>query len=211
MSVDIPESSLDEESTVSLDRSLRDENRRGQRGAGQQIVSAGSPITEARSSENGILLLSGKHGGFRLEKLGTRLAGAPGSIVANTGIVESNCILQDLVFARKPSSNNETYLLRISSTAKVLIKNCIFERLPHDKSSTGASDEESFILIEDGGKAIIAECVFRAASETGAMDTASGHVVKHLGSTATNVYVGLGFNLTSQSHYGVTAITPELT
>lgn len=211
MSVNIPEASFNEESTVSLDKSLRDENRRGQTASGQQIVVAGSPIFETRSAQNGLLLLSGNHGGFRLEKPGTRLAGAPGSFVTNTGIVESNCILQDLVFTRKPASNNGTYLLRIASGSTVLIKNCIFERLSSDKSSTGASDEESFILVEDGAKAIIAECIFRSNSETGAMDTASGHVVKHLGAHHANVYVGLGFNLTTQSHYGVSSITPELT
>lgn len=114
-------------------------------------------------------------------------------------------------FGRKPESDNDKFLLRIASSAKVLIKNCTFERLSSDASSTGATNEESFILVESGAKAIILQNTFRSSAKSGAMDTASGHVVKHIGGAAANVWVGLGFNLTGQTHSNVTPIAPELT
>jgi len=164
VTLNIPESTADNKA---LDQSKRDQNTRSSAARGQQLIAAGSPIVEKQDSQNGILLLSGEHGGFRLQKPGTRLVGAPGALVTNTGTIESDCVIQDLVFTRKPGSNNGTYLLRVTSTAKVLIRNCIFERRPGDKSSTGAADEESFILVEDGGKAIVVECTFRSTSGNG--------------------------------------------
>ena len=208
MTLNIPESTSERKE---LDQSKRDENTRSSAGRGQQLVYAGSPIEEPQESQNGILLLSGNHGGFRLKKPGTRLTGVPGALVTNVGIIESNCILDGLHFGRKPESDNDKFLLRIASSAKVLIKNCTFERLSSDASSTGATNEESFILVESGAKAIILQNTFRSSAKSGAMDTASGHVVKHIGGAAANVWVGLGFNLTGQTHSNVTPIAPELT
>lgn len=208
MTLNVPETTSENKE---LNQSKRDENTRSSAARGQQLVAAGSPIQEPQKSQNGVLLLSGNHGGFRLSKPGTRLTGAPGAIVTNVGIIESDCILDGLYFGRKPNSNNDKYLLRIASTAKVLIKNCTFERASDDVSSTGAANEESFILVESGAKAIILQNTFRSNAKSGAMDTASGHVVKHIGGAAANVWVGLGFNLTGQTHSNVTAIAPELT
>lgn len=62
MTLNIPESTSERKE---LDQSKRDENTRSSAGRGQQLVSAGSPIEEPQESQNGILLLSGNHGGFR--------------------------------------------------------------------------------------------------------------------------------------------------
>lgn len=199
------------EEAASTDSDLRDENRTRLNNLAQQAYGPEEPITEDQSANNAILLLAGEHSGFSLARQWTNLRGAPGALVKDKGVVGANCLIENLEFRRLNSSEtNEATLLHIKNNAKVLIRNCVFQRRASDPSSATVTDDDSFILIESGCKVIITNCVFRSDTSSGAMNVAGGRAVKNRGA-AGNVYVGTGFNLTGQAHLNVTAIVPELT
>jgi len=170
---------------------------------GQQIITAGQSFSEVQEAGNSILLMSGEHYGFVTEVDGTTISGVPGAELIGPSLAGGQVVIEGLTFTRKPwNDTNAEVLLEIVSTAKVLIRNCIFERRKDDPSG-------SFIRVQSGGKAIITNCMFRS-TEAGAMDAGTGSVVNNLGA-AGNVHVGIGFNLTGLASVNVTAIAPELT
>ena len=190
---------------------VRNENRKRLAHLGQQVYDESEPITEEQEANNNILLLAGEHGSFSLSKAWTTLHGAPGALVKDKGVVRAHAVIENMEFRRLESSeNNESTLLHIRDGAKVLIRDCIFQRRAGDPSDANVATDDSFILIENGCKVVITNCVFRSDATDGAMAVAAGKVVKHRGA-AGNVYVGTGFNLTGQAHLNVTAIAPELT
>tara|TARA_R110000824_G_scaffold36852_3_gene113996 strand:+ start:2194 stop:2835 length:642 start_codon:yes stop_codon:yes gene_type:complete len=191
------------------DEDLRNENRRNLANLGQQTYDSTESIREDQEVNNGILVMSGDHGGFKLTKYGTHLHGSPGALVFNKGIVRSNATLENLLFTRTDdSTNNSKTLLHIENNAAVLIRNCIFERKPDDPASVSVGNDESFVLIENGCRVIFLGCTFRFNRAPTAVLVA-GAVIKNRG-VAGNVFAGIGFNQTTQNHVNVTAITPEL-
>tara|TARA_R110000824_G_scaffold120442_1_gene275847 strand:+ start:11325 stop:11951 length:627 start_codon:yes stop_codon:yes gene_type:complete len=190
--------------TKEQESGTRDENMILVNSIGQQIISVGVPIAEQQEANNAFILTSGDHGGFRLIRYGTLIKGVPGSRVTEKGIVEASCTIENMTFSRSIGETNQETLLHLTNNAKVMIRNCTFERRSDDPAGR-------FILIDSGCKAVIEGCVFRSTEVGGAMAAGTGYVVEHLSAVTTNVHVGLGFNLTGLSHLLTTAIVPELT
>ena len=181
-------------------------------------VGSGDAVEERAPMANVFHFLPGPHEGFLVEKANNVLAGAPGATVTRLARIKNHAVVSGLHFRQLDDPTNERCLLVVSNNAKVVFKDCIFERkydavaevdpaLPAPPSTTAC-----FVLVESGSRAMFNGCVFRSNLESGAMETpGAGTVVQSLNAAAGSVYVGAGANLTGHSHgTTVTQYSPEI-
>lgn len=192
-----------ESGDAELNQHLRNDDSQLNSMLGEQIYAPGHPTNEAKEDHNSLLALSGDHAGFSLVKANTLLQGVPGTTYTEHSTVEGHAVLDGLHFRSIGNETNRLKLLTLGVAARVLIRNCVFERISGDPLGV-------FVSIADGGKAIFTNCIFRSDEASGAMKTGTGTVVTNAGA-AGNVYVGVGFNFTGLAHVNTTLIAPELT
>ncbi len=177
---------------------LRDDSSSLPSALGEFQFEAGNPVVESKENSNEILALSGLHGGFTFSNRWTHLAGVPGTVFNEHCTIKDYAVIEGARFESTGNESNRKKLVTLEASAKVIFRNCVFQRLKDDPTGV-------FVEIKSGAKAIFTNCVFK--SETGPMS--AGSVVSNAGG-ATDVYVGIGFNMTTRAHVNVTAIVPEL-
>jgi hypothetical protein len=178
------------------------------------VVESGEAIAEVMETGNSILLLSGEHGGVTLTKPHTTLRGVPGAIIGRLVRIEDDAIITGVHFRSSGDETNAKHLVRVKAGAKVVFQDCIFERNSSDESTAPIAPpvtENCFVLIDNGGSAMITGSVFRSQAATGAMSAAAGTVVQNLAPAAGAVHVGWGANLSTQSHGTTVTTSPEIT
>ena len=174
-------------------------------------VGSGDAVEERAQMANVFHFLPGEHEGFSVEK-------AQNVLVTRLARVKNDAVVSGLHFRQLDDPTNERCLLVVSNNAKVVFRDCIFERkydavaavdapLPAAPSTTAC-----FVLIEAGSRAMFNGCVFRSNLESGAMETpGAGTVVQSLNAAAGSVFVGAGANLTGHAHgTTVTQYSPEI-
>lgn len=130
------------------------------KGQAQVYVAPGEPIREQRTSGNAICLLTGEHGGFRLQVGGTLVYGAPGAVVGRQVVCAADAVLSGLHFASRPNGNTaKAALLLVAAGATVRLEGCTFER--------GASDTSDWITVESGAKLHVVGCAFIGTPSVG--------------------------------------------
>lgn len=139
-------------------------------GLGQNVIGPGEIPEENLITENGFLMLAGKHVGFRWSSSGNRLAAAPGAQITRLVTFESDAHIQDIDFIATPGSNNVDYLCKIEAEGDVTFVNCRFYKKKNMPPT--------FVEIESGGKARFVGCWFG-----GEMDK-SGDVINNAGVAA---------------------------
>lgn len=187
-----------DDAAESINQHLRNDSSSVPAALAEFAFQAGNPVAEGKEQNNELLALSGTHGGFSFSNRWTHLAGVPGTIFNAHCTLKDYAIIEGARFESTGNESNREKLVTLEASAKVVFRNCIFQRMKDDPDGV-------FVQIESGGKAIFTNCIFK--SETGPMT--AGSVVSNAGA-AGNVFVGIGFNMTTRAHVNVTAIAPEL-
>ena len=176
-----------------------------------QRIFSGVSLTENGSSHNEFVLGPGEHQGFLLEKPLAALWGQPGALVTGVAQIKASSKIEGVVFKQTNDSKNTSNLVVISSPAKVVFSNCIFQRQSNAASSNAAASELCFVLVNSGAKAVFSNCVFQSNLTNGAMDTVAGLSVQDLNAAPGSVFVGTGANYSTHPHAGtVTSLGGEI-
>lgn len=151
------------------------------------IIAAGQPPIEPQSADNGVLLLSGDHGGARLTKPGTILAGQPGARVRLALSISADATVRDLLF---DSPGALAFLVAVSNNATVVFQNCRFRKK--------ATDTGDYVTLTSGCKAHFIGCFFEGTPSV-------GNVVNNAGAALNCFIIGCS-NKTGRVHVNVTTL-----
>lgn len=122
-------------------------------GLSRSIVPAPGPGAETQEQDNGLLLLAGEHGGLRLDKSDSRVAGVPGTTIARRVLVRAHAEFDGIQFASQSGSDNVALsLVDVSATSTAVFRGCRFTR------QTG--DSAAWVTVANGGKVHFLGCVF---------------------------------------------------
>lgn len=172
-------------------------------------VFAGVSVDEAGPSHNEFVLGPGEHQGLLLEKPMGSLWGEPGALVTGVAQIKASTKVEGVVFKQTSESKNSTNLVVVSSPAKVVFSNCVFQRQYNAVGDLAVTTEYCFVLVEAGAKAVFSNCVFQSNYSTGAMN-GTGYAIQNLNALATTVYVGTGANYSTHAHRNVTLLGGEI-
>ena len=175
-------------------------------GEGCPIISSEDVLAEEKKISNTARFVPGNHAGLLLEKPHTFIDGVAGVRVERLGLFRDDAIVSNMHFVNTGTGGNSSQLAVVKPGARVVFRDCIFERLYNDPNAVDAGAppvvRDCFVLIEPGGKALFTGCVFRSNLESGAMN-GTGTVVQNLNAAAGGVIVSNGANFTTHSH-GIT-------
>lgn len=169
------------------------------------LLTPGDPVPEEEKLANVSLVGAGEHQALNTKKSHSVLVGIAGAVTTKRSSYEKSALVAGIHFRQSEDSNNTTSLVYVGPNAKVLFRDCIFERRHNAVSAIDIAlpavpvITDCFVLVADGGRALFSGCIFRSELDHGVMN-GTGTVVQSLSPVPGNVFVGDGVNLTTHTH-----------
>ena len=156
-------------------------------------------LREVKTADNVLVLGAGSYPALTVTRPGSRYLCAA-DVRMGVPMVISATATRVLVSNARFYSSTANYLVRVSASSIVQFIGCIFEKGPNAPMSAVPADEECYVVVESGGRAVFLGCTFQGTP-------AAGLVVVNLGGAPLVTNVGiLGSNTTGQAHQDVTTI-----
>lgn len=158
------------------------------------VVLPGGSMSEPNLKSNRFALAPGRHGGKILTRQDTELYGlGPGAIVTMPVTAEQDAILEGITFSLSSEDRSPTGVTADAASPLVLIKEGAKVVIRNCVFRQSGNSTAAHVQVDDGGSAVLVGCVFKGTA------TSATPVVDHPAGAATDVQVAFCYNRTGNT------------